>query len=171
MIPELPLRPARPRELMGIYLNDHLAGAVAGSELARRCHRNNAGTRYAGPLGDLAAAIAEDRSSLERLMARLGVRGNPVKQVSALAAERVARLKPNGRLTGYSPLSRVAELDGLSAGVNGKRVLWRSLLAVVDHYPVLRREELERLASRANEQLDTIEQVRDDAAREAFAGP
>jgi hypothetical protein len=35
------LTSARPRELMGIYLNDHLAGAAAGTELARRCLRHN----------------------------------------------------------------------------------------------------------------------------------
>jgi hypothetical protein len=57
---------ARPRELLGIYLNDHLAGAVAGSELARRCQRNNLNTRYATPLRQVSDAIAEDRATLER---------------------------------------------------------------------------------------------------------
>jgi hypothetical protein len=159
---------ARPRDLLGIYLNDHLAGAVAGSELARRCERNNAGTRYAEPLRGIANAIAEDRRTLEHLMTALGVAGNPAKQLSALTAERISRLKPNGRLTGYSPLSRIVEFDGLSAGINGKRVLWLSLLAVADRYPALRAEELRRLVDRADEQLETIQRLRDQASVEAF---
>jgi hypothetical protein len=177
---------AQPRDLLGIYLNDHLAGAVAGSELARRCERNNAGTRYAEPLRGIANAIAEDRRTLEHLMTALGVAGNPAKQLSALAAERISRFKPNGRLTGYSPLSRIVEFDGLSAGINGKRALWLSLLAVADHfasretrggasteprpaqYEALRTEELQRLISRADEQLETIQRLRNQASVEAF---
>jgi hypothetical protein len=177
---------ARPRDLLGIYLNDHLAGAVAGSELARRCQRNNAGTRYAEPLRGIANAIAEDRRTLEHLTSALGVAGNPAKQLSALAAERISRLKLNGRLTGYSPLSRIVEFDSLSAGINGKRALWMTLLRVADHfasretrggasaeprpaqYEALRAEELQRLISRADEQLETIQRLRDQASVEAF---
>jgi hypothetical protein len=159
---------ARPRDLLGIFLNDHLAGAVAGSHLAQRCARNNAGTRYAEPLRGIADAVAEDRRTLERLMPTLGVAGNPAKQVSALATERLSRLKLNGRLTGYSPLSRIVEFDGLSAGINGKRALWLALLHVADRYPALRPEELRRLIERADEQLETIEHLREPAAVEAF---
>jgi hypothetical protein len=96
------------------------------------------------------------------------VAGNPAKQLSALAAERLARLKLNGRLTGYSPLSRIVEFDGLSAGINGKRVLWLSLLHVADHYPAVDPDEMKRLISRADQQLETIQQLRDQAATEAF---
>jgi hypothetical protein len=162
---------ARPRELMGIYLNDHLAGAVAGSNLARRCMRNNAGTRYAEPLRKVAQAIAEDRRTLEQLMTAMGVTSNPAKQLTAFAAERIARLKPNGRLITYSPLSRIVEFDGLSAGVNGKRVLWLSLLHVADHYPAVDPDEMKRLIARADEQLETIQDLRDEASVEAFVEP
>ncbi|MEA2532245.1 MAG: hypothetical protein QOJ93_56, partial [Actinomycetota bacterium] len=34
-------------KLLHIYLNDHLAGSAAGSELARRCRDNNRGTPLA----------------------------------------------------------------------------------------------------------------------------
>jgi hypothetical protein len=162
------LMSARPRELMGIYLNDHLAGAVAGSNLARRCLRNNTGTRYAEPLRKVAQAIAEDRTTLERLMTAMGVSRNPAKQLTALAAERVARLKPNGRLTSYSPLSRIVEFDGLSSGINGKRALWLALLHVADHYPAVDHDEMKRLIARADEQLETVQGLYDDASIEAF---
>lgn len=161
---------ARPRDMLGIFLNDHLAGAVAGTWLARRCARNNAGTRYAEPLRGVADAVAEDRRTLERLMTAVGVARNPAKQLSALATERLSRLKLNGRLTGYSPLSRIVEFDGLSAGINGKRALWLSLLQVADSYPALRPEELRRLIERADEQLETIQHLREPASVEAFVG-
>jgi hypothetical protein len=162
---------ARPRELMGIYLNDHLAGAVAGSELARRCLRHNTAAPYAATLGELATAISEDRATLERLMRALEVAGNPAKQLGALAAERIARLKLNGRLTSYSPLSRIVELDALTAGIAGKRVLWLSLLGVAEHYAALHQDELRHLINRADEQLEAVQRLRDMAVKEAFVEP
>ena len=47
------------------------------------------------------------------------------------------RLKPNGQLTGYSPLSRLVELEGLSLGITGKLGLWRALLGLVPGEPRL----------------------------------
>ena len=42
-------------------------------------------------------------------------------------SRRSGRLKPNGQLTGYSPLSRVVELEGLALGITGKLALWKAL--------------------------------------------
>jgi hypothetical protein len=103
-------------------------------------------------------------------MRALGVSASSAKQLGALAAERIGRLKLNGRLTSYSPLSRVVELDALSAGINGKRVLWLSLLGVAEHYPALHRDELERLINRADEQLEAVQRLREPAVNEAFVG-
>jgi hypothetical protein len=49
---------------------------------------------------------------------------------SAPADEIASRLKANGRLIGYSPLSPVLELDGLIMGITGKLEIWRSLQAI-----------------------------------------
>jgi hypothetical protein len=49
---------------------------------------------------------------------------------SAPADEIASRLKANGRLIGYSPLSRVLELEGLIMGITGKLEMWRSLQAI-----------------------------------------
>ncbi len=62
-------------------------------------------------------------------MDHLGVTENRVKMPIAWAAEKVGRLKPNGQLTGYSPLSRLIELEGPRARGDGKLALWRSLAA------------------------------------------
>ena len=115
------------RKLLGIYLNDHLAGATLGVELARRVRRANEGTGYGEFLDRLCAEIEEDRAELEALMKRLGVGRDRIKVGAAWAAEKAGRLKLNGQLHGYAPLSRVEELEALMLGVEGKLALWRGL--------------------------------------------
>jgi hypothetical protein len=44
-------------------------------------------------------------------MERLGLKRSRVKPRLAIATERLTRLKLNGRLLAYSPLSRFVELD------------------------------------------------------------
>ena len=60
-------------------------------------------------------------------MDRLGVRKDPLKPAAAWMAEKLGRLKLNGQLSGYSPLSRVVELEGLHIGITGKLELWKAL--------------------------------------------
>jgi len=109
------------------YLNDHLAGAAAGTDLAARAASSNADNEYGQFLEDLHNEIAEDKATLELLMERLGVKKDPLKTTAARIAERVGRLKPNAHLTSYSPLSRIIELEAIALGVTGKLALWHSL--------------------------------------------
>jgi hypothetical protein len=140
-------------DLLAIYLNDHLAGSTAGLDLARRSHGSNEGTDLGDVLERLAAEIAEDRAALERMMDRLDVGRDHVKVFAGWAAEKVGRLKLNGQLTGYSPLSRVVELEGLIAGVSAKKAGWRALRQIADVEPRLDPDELDRLIARADRQL------------------
>jgi hypothetical protein len=50
------------------YLNDHLAGAAAGSELASKISSEYAGTRFGPFLAELARDIDQDKVTLEELM-------------------------------------------------------------------------------------------------------
>ncbi len=43
----------------------------------------------------------------------------------AFGAERVGRLKRNGRLVSYSPSSRFEELEFLAMSIDGKKQLYR----------------------------------------------
>jgi hypothetical protein len=113
---------------LAIYLNDHLAGATLGVELARRLRSSNQGDPEMGrPLAQICGEVEADREALERLMEHLEVGRDQVKPALAKAAERLGRLKLNGRLLGYSPLSRVLELEVLSALVGAKMQLWNAL--------------------------------------------
>ena len=153
-------------DYLHIYLNDHLAGSTGGLELAERIQENNEDN----PLGEVMTVIAkeieEDRDELQRLMDELDVTRNPIKAAGAYLLERLSQLKANGQLTGYSPLSRVLELEMLHMGVTGKLELWSALREVFG--PRLGDFDFERLIERAESQRDRLERERLAAAREAF---
>jgi hypothetical protein len=153
-----------------IYLQDHLAGATTGLELARRLRGENEGSEYGPPLAKLADEIEADRRALETLMEDFGYGGDRLKTVGAWVVEKVGRLKLNGQLTGYSPLSRMEELEGLLTGITGKQALWVALLQLAPEEPRLDAARLERLRERAEAQRGAVEELREKAAREAFRG-
>jgi predicted DNA-binding ribbon-helix-helix protein len=156
-------------KLLRIYLQDHLAGSTAGLELARRTRAANEGTEYGPPLAKIADEIDADRRQLQGIMEELGFGGDRAKNIAAWGLEKAGRLKLNGQLTGYSPLSRVVELEGLLTGITGKRAVWVSLLELAPQEERLDAALLERLRERAEAQRATVEELRERAAREAFS--
>ena len=162
------LRNADVHTRLSTYLNDHLGGSAGGIELARRLARSNKDTDYGPPLEIIARQIEEDIASLRDIMARLGVEEDRIKQAGAWAFEKVGRLKLNGQLLGYSPLSRMVELEGLSLGVAGKRALWVVLLENFGEDPRLEGVKLKQLIARAKAQRVTLEDLRLRTAKEAL---
>ena len=156
--------------LLAIYLNDHLAGATAGVELARRALKENRENDYGLFLATLAEEIARDRRTLIELMERLAIPRSKVKAPAAWALEKVGRLKLNGRIRGYSPLSRLIEFEGLAGGIEAKRAMWLALLRLQANDERLRDFGLESLAARADDQRRRLEPHRLAAADEALCG-
>lgn len=155
--------------LLRIYLRDHLAAAVGGTELARRTLANNRGTPFEATLEQLAKDIEEDRQTLVELMDRLGMSPDVLKQSAVWVLEKVTRLKLNGRVLEYSPLSRLIELEALGTGIEAKRALWTALRHVADADPRVDAAEMGRLERRAAGQRKRVEAIRPEAARLAFA--
>ncbi len=150
-------------ELLAIYLNDHLAGATFGIELAMRLRASNRDDPEFGPaLAEVCAEIEADRETLKAAMDQLGMGQSKLKPLAAILGERLGRLKLNGRLWSYSPLSRLDELELLQIGVVGKRRLWRALEHT--HADDLPGFELGALAARATEQLRRLETLHLKAA-------
>ena len=79
-------------------------------------------------------------------------------------AERLGRLKLNGRLLRRSPLSDLLELETLVVGITGKQALWISLREI----PSIKIEELDQLLERAEEQKRVVENARVTAAKRSF---
>lgn len=150
--------------LLPIYLNDHLAGSTVGIELARRASRSNRESpEFGAPLERICEEIEADKVSLEEVMTALDVRRDRVKPIGAWVAEKLGRLKPNGQLHGYSPLSRVIELEGLYLGISGKLRLWSLLSERTD--AALKEFDLPRLAARAERQRAEVESLQSAAAK------
>ncbi|KID32432.1 hypothetical protein [Prauserella rugosa] len=154
--------------LLAIYLNDQLALGTLWRELARRSAHSNHGTEYGEALTQVAQGIAEDVDTFRAIMEQLGVRTNPVKTGLAVAAERVGRLKPNGRLRSYSALSRFAELEILVMGIRGKKQLWTTLRDLADLGSRLPDIDFDELIARAERQRAELEPWRGQAGRDAF---
>jgi len=156
-----------PDRLLAIYLNDHLAGAALGVELARRLRSSNRGDpEFGEPLARICGEIEEDRETLIRVMERLGVDRGPFKPALAVVGERLGRLKPNGQLRGYSPLSRVLELEVLASGIGGKMQLWNGLEQSFGER--LDGFDFHALAERADRQGQQVEDLHLAAAQRAL---
>ena len=145
---------------LAAYLNDHLAGSVAGRDLARKLSNSNAATTSGPTLSELTADIETDRMTLEELMDRLGVPKDPVKQAGSWTIEKLGRLRFVPALTGSPALSQLMELETLSMGVYAKRSLWQALREMPDVQARLTGADLDTLVKRAEEQLERLERLR-----------
>ncbi len=159
--------PARP-ELLGVYLNDHLAGAAAGTALADRLAGSHRDTAAGAELSQLATEVAEDRESLIAIMSDVGVNRTHYKEPVAILAERLGRFKPNGSLLARSPLSSVVELEAMALGVTGKRAGWRTLRELSASDTRLDVGRIDELIARAERQLALLERLRIQAVVEAL---
>ena len=153
------------RDLLGIYLNDHLAGATAGTGLARRlAAAAEPGSDRAATLRQLAAEIAADRATLVAMMSALGIPVRGYKVFGAWAGTQAGRLKLNGHLVSRSPLSDLEETEVLRLGVTGKAAGWRTLRMLAETDPRLDASRLDALLERASRQEDVMEDLRVSAA-------
>lgn len=156
------------RVLLQSYLSDHLAGAEGGSARFRRMADAYAETPIGPELARIAREVAEERDWLDATAEALDVRPSTVKRVGVAVAERVGRLKPNGRLTHPSPLTAVLELDLMRSAVVGKRGVWETLEIWADELS-LDRDRLRQLVAGADEQAAALTRLGTIAREQAFA--
>jgi hypothetical protein len=148
-----------------VYLEDHRAGALAGSELAAKLCARHRGRPDEPFYAELARAIDEDRAALDEVMAKLGLSRNRFKETVSWMGERLSRIKFSERMTGSSELSTLFEAETLSLGIEGKLALWKSLKAGSAHDAELRASaDFDELIARAQSQLHGLESRRLGAA-------
>lgn len=150
---------------LATYLNDRAALLTAGAELAGRAAISNVHSPY-GPLFARAVKDFEaDRALLREIMAAHDVSPDRLKSGAAWLGEKLGRLKPNDQLTGYSPLSRVVELDVLTAVVATLDGTWAALAPLFGDHAAALGEARER----AQRTLDELATLRPKAVAAAVA--
>lgn len=145
---------------MDVYLNDHLGGAMLGSDLAEQIRERGEGTPLGAVMTTLAADIEADRETLLDLMERLDVSKNPVKQVGGWMAEKASRVKFSGAGSGERDHGTFMALESLRLGVAGKKCLWLALREVRGEYAELASVDFDRLIERASSQEGILEEER-----------
>ena len=160
--------PADRQRLLRIFLADHLALTTAAVELAKRTRRENAGTPLESDLRSLADGLQQERDELSRLAQRVGATPGIAKRALAWLGEKLGRLKSNGRRFGYSPLSRVYELEALLALAYPRKVMWQALASAYDEEGLPRDVVFQTHGERAEWRLAELERWMLDAARAAL---
>jgi hypothetical protein len=151
-----------------VYLNDHLAGATFGADLARQLEARTEGTDCQPDMSRLAADIEADLDTLIDLMDRIGAARNPAKQIATWVAEKANRLKLAGVTSGNDELGTFLSIEALALGVEGKASLWTTLLELRGHFPELASTDLDNLLQRAQRQRQVLETERTAAAQRAL---
>jgi hypothetical protein len=151
-----------------VYLNDHLAGAMLGSDLAAQIRDQNENTSLGGVMRMLAPQIEEDRQTLIGLLQRMDISRNPIKQAGAWVAEKASHAKFSGLTSGEPELGTFMAVESLALGVQGKLSLWKALVQVADQYSALASIDLNELIRRAQTQYDLLERERLTAGTRAL---
>lgn len=155
--------------VLATYLNDHHAITVGGVELARRLASQQRTSAHATDLTALSDELAEDLRTLRRIMADLEVPVRAYKATAAWAAEKLGRVKFNGKLVASSPSSPVLELEALAMQATAKEGLWRSLRVRAQRDGRLDLTELDDLLTRAESQRATAARLHQRFAEAAFS--
>jgi hypothetical protein len=151
------------------YLIDHISGSVAGLEMVERLKAMDSNPSLARYAAELYEQITHERSILEGLAARLEIEPSLFRKAAGWTAEKLAELKLALDDSAEGPLRRLELVEGLSLGIEGKRLLWRSLNAAKAVRHDLDGVDFQDLERRAEDQRQRLEEFRIAAAKEALA--
>ena len=151
---------------LAAYLNDHLAGSVAGIQLIEDLINESKDESLKEFLANLKRDIALDQKVLEQLIARAGESEGVIRKAAAWVSEKAARAKFKVAGEDFGGLGLVQALEMLALGIRGKELLWRALAESGHSAPP--DLDLEKLEQRAIEQQQRVEAKRIHAAKAAF---
>ncbi|MGI8774219.1 MAG: hypothetical protein ACR2KQ_04265 [Actinomycetota bacterium] len=154
--------------LLSIYLNDHLALATVLIEVARRSLDNNDREPFRTALDGVHTSALEQRAALVSVMDELGVSRSVAKVRAAWVTEKAGRLKLNGRIKSYSPLSRVLESEGLRASLELQRSLWDTLGRLAARDPRVDPDTCSRMSRSCSDGIRNLESTQESAVAKAF---
>ena len=125
-------------DALAAYLNDHIAGAAAGIQLAERISRGTSDPELSALLRRFVDEFRDDYDALERSMDAMGISRDRAKQMLALGGEWVGRLKhvTPGIRSGSDDLVALEDLELLSLGIEGRTLLLRGLQTISARVPL-----------------------------------
>ena len=156
-----------------IYLDDHSALMVGEIELIGRCWRSNRDSPLGEFLQKLENEVKPQKSAVQDMISRIGGKntvGSRLKKGAAWFAEKLGRLKLNDSLLTYSDLSRVVELEALSATAQERIALWDNLGFVTANDSRYEGMTFSAFRDQSQQHLDELNAQRKQAAVEAFVG-
>jgi hypothetical protein len=153
------------RENLTTYLNDHLAGSVAALGLLDHLVETTKSTAHEEFFRTLRVEVAADQDVLRTLLEKFSAPESTLRKAGAWLMEKAARVKLRIDGSAGSAMDRLEALEALLLGIIGKRGLWLALAASVEP---LENVDFARLVGRAEQQIETVETKRIEAAREAI---
>ena len=109
-----------------VYLRGHYAGGHTAIRRLREQAASDPTSDQGTFLGALATEIDADLSTLQDVMARLGVRPSPLRNAGASTAAVLGRWFLRAERPGDAQAVLIG-LESLSVGIEGKAKLWRTL--------------------------------------------
>lgn len=159
-----------PDHRLTMYLDDHLAGSSGAVRLAERLRDRDPAGELGRVLDELIAEIEQDRATLRRIMDLMGATPSTVKRTGAVAAELLGSLRHRLPVlgAGSSKVALLEDVEVLSLGIEGKRLLWAALGAAASKDERLREFDFDDLQQRAHAQRYRLEPFRLRLATESI---
>jgi hypothetical protein len=151
------------------YLNDHLAGSVAGLELLDHLLQLQRGNPAEAELQAVRTEVEEDQKLLQTLLHEVGGAESRVRQAAAWFSEKVGRVKLRFDDGGSGELQSFEALEALALGIQGKAALWRALGAASTRVPIMRHMDFPALQRRAQSQFERVDRLRLQKAASALS--
>lgn len=152
------------------YLNDHLAGSNGAILLIQHIIDTMDETVARDYFFSLKTNVELDRALLERLLTSTGLRTSAVINTAGNISARVGFLKLMWEGFEAGGLGLLEGLEILALGIQGKRMLWRSLHEVSPWFPEWDDVDFAELEREAVNQRDGVESLRVAAARKTLPG-
>lgn len=155
------------KDLLELYLSDHLTGATAGTDRIARMADDFIDTPVFPQLSALAEEIRTERSFLENLIHELDLKQLPYRQAVASVGEKIGRLKGNRRVLSRSPMTMLLETELMRGAILAKKGGWQTLrehAADLNLDPVV----FDELIDQADQQAATLDEVHAYARSRAF---
>jgi hypothetical protein len=150
------------------YLHSHIVAAASGVRLFEQAAIVWKDSPHGTTLTRLTQEVDADRAELESLAARLGMAMPAGKKPLAWIGAQLSKVNPLNPLRSRGNFSGQLELETLETAVQGKRLLWETLILLAPVDERLDASELERLSGRAKEQIGAIHDILRSTVPERF---